>query len=174
MIKKTLLLMIILIGLSGLLQAEKKPFHISSPAFKHHGRIPQKFSCEGEDISPPLVWTKPAVDVKSYALIMIDYHAKKTVGHPVIHWVVYDIMPNVHYLTAGTQNIIVGLNSYDKKGYVGMCPPEGPEHDYYFDLYALDVSHLDLPDFPEAEEVIKVMQKHIIAKTSMVATYQKQ
>jgi Raf kinase inhibitor-like YbhB/YbcL family protein len=173
MTKKTLLLMV-LMGFSGLLHAAQTPFHLSSPAFKAHGEIPKKFSCQGENISPPLVWTKAAVEVKSYVLIMIDYDAKINLGHSVIHWVVYDIVPNMHYLTAGTQNIIVGLNTYDKKGYIGMCPDAGPEHHYYFDLYALDISHLDVPDFPTPEEVTKAMQNHIVAKTSMVATYQKQ
>ncbi|MCH9757067.1 MAG: YbhB/YbcL family Raf kinase inhibitor-like protein [Gammaproteobacteria bacterium] len=163
-----------LMSVWGLLEAQQQSFQLSSPAFKHQGKIPQRFSCQGENISPPLMWTKGSSKIKSYALIMIDYDAAKTKGHPVVHWVVYDIVPNVHYLTTGTSNIIVGLNSYEKKGYIGMCPPEGPSHDYYFDLYALDVAHLDVPSFPTSKEVTEAMQGHVIDKTSMVAAYRRQ
>jgi Raf kinase inhibitor-like YbhB/YbcL family protein len=164
---------VISMGLIGVLQAQNSFFQLESPAFQNQGRIPKQFSCQGENTSPPLIWKGAPEDTKSYALIMIDYDARKTKGHPLVHWVAYDIDASLNQLEIDTKNIKVGLNSYGNKGYVGMCPPAGPEHHYYFKFYALDISHLEIQKFPTIAKLTEAMQQHIIAEANMVASYQR-
>lgn len=164
--------LVLLIVFSGLSQA-KKPFQLYSTGFKNNGEIPLLYTCQGGDVSPPLLWTGKPDSAKSFALIITDYDAIKVAGHPVVHWVVYNIPPNISAFDTGTSSVIAGLNSYGKKGYAGMCPPAGDVHHYYFDLYALDTVTLDVPSSPVAAQVTGAIQGHIIAEASLVARYKK-
>jgi Raf kinase inhibitor-like YbhB/YbcL family protein len=151
---------------------------LSSPAFKQGGQIPSKYTCEGDDISPPLAWNGAPEGTKSLVLIIDDPDAPdpKSPQRVWVHWVVYNIPPDVKSLPedaskAGLpQGTAVGLNDFKKTGYGGPCPPIG-RHRYFHKLYALDTT-LDLRKAtkPEIELAIK---GHVLADAELIGTYQK-
>src|SRR5688572_5612370 len=113
-------------------------FALRSIAFSHKGHIPVKYSCEGEDINPPLEFIAVPEDTKSIALIMEDPDAPNGVFD---HWITWNISPN-EAIAEKTNPGISGRNSFGKTGYGGPCPPSGV-HRYFFRAYALDIQ-LDL------------------------------
>ena len=149
---------------------------ITSTAFAAEQPIPQKYTCQGSDISPPLVWTNAPANTKSFALIMDDPDA------PVgtwVHWVLYDLPPNTTELpedVAKTQFIAngakQGLNSWPRLGYGGPCPPPGKPHRYFFKLYALD-RMLDLKPGATKKDLLKAMEGHVLAEGQLMGTYQR-
>ncbi len=152
---------------------------ITSPAFKAHGEIPAKYTCDGEDISPPLNWGGIPPGAKSLALIMDDPDAPDP-AHPKmtwVHWVLYNIPPDTNglpegagaaELPAGTRE---GLNDWHRTGYGGPCPPIG-RHRYFEKLYALDTV---LPDLAKPTKAVleKAMHGHVLAQQELVGTYQR-
>ncbi|TFF84411.1 YbhB/YbcL family Raf kinase inhibitor-like protein, partial [Candidatus Heimdallarchaeota archaeon] len=111
-------------------------FKLSSPVFKHNGSIPKKYTCQGEDISPPLKIANIPDKTKSLVLIVDDPDA------PVgtwIHWLAWDIDPKITNIEEAStpKGATIGKNSWGKNEYGGPCPPKG-EHRYFFKLYALD------------------------------------
>ena len=145
---------------------------IVSPVFVHEGRIPAKYTCDGEDISPALKW-EPVEGAVSYALIADDPDA------PVggwVHWVIFNIPSEVTELPENIPDDAVlengavqGKNSWPKIGYGGPCPPSGTHH-YYFKIYALDAM-LDLDSSAVKADVLKAMQGHILAQGELMGTY---
>jgi Raf kinase inhibitor-like YbhB/YbcL family protein len=123
---------------------------LTSLAFKQDGHIPSKYTCEGEDVSPPLAWDGVPEGTKSLVLIIDDPDAPdpKAPQRVWVHWVVYNIPPGVNGLPENAskaglpQGTAVGLNDFKKTGYGGPCPPIG-RHRYIHKLYALDTT-LDL------------------------------
>lgn len=148
-------------------------FSLTSTAFKEGETIPKKYTCDGPDISPPLKWESVPVDTKSLALIVEDPDAPMGTW---IHWVVYDIPPNVSEfaenvpsektLANGTAQ---GKNDFRKIGYGGPCPPSGT-HRYFFKLYALDTK-LNLPPGSTKLDLVKAMQRHVIAEGELMGKY---
>jgi Raf kinase inhibitor-like YbhB/YbcL family protein len=147
---------------------------MTSTVFKDGESIPQKYTCDGINISPPLAWTMVPAGTKSLALICDDPDAAV---NTFVHWVYYDIpaeitnlpenipsQANPHDL-GGTQ----GLNDYHKVGYSGPCPPRGT-HRYFFKLYALDVL-LNLPAGKDKQTLLQVMKGHILAEASLMGHY---
>ena len=116
--------------------AAPKSIHLSSPAFSPGGRIPVRYTCKGQDISPPLRWTRPPSKTKELALVMIDLNAP---GGPFTHWTLADIAPAVRGLSAGATapGARAGRNDFGKVGYRGPCPPAGRPHHYVIQLLAL-------------------------------------
>ena len=151
---------------------------ITSPAFAANGAIPTRFTCEGEDLSPPLEWSGVPAGAKSLALIVDDPDAPDP-KHPRttwVHWVAYDIPASTTGLpeNAGKQpapGARAGLNDWKRAGWGGPCPPIG-RHRYFFKLYALDAM---LGDFgqPTKAELEQAMRDHILARGELVGTYQK-
>ena len=149
---------------------------ITSPAFSEGQPIPAKYSCEGNDASPPLKWTNAPANTKSFALIADDPDA------PVgtwVHWVLYDLPPNATELpedVAKTQftssGAKQGLNSWPRLGYGGPCPPPGKPHRYFFKLYALDTM-LDLKPGATKKDVEAAMKGHILAEGQLMGRYQR-
>jgi len=149
---------------------------ITSPAFSEGQPIPAKYSCEGNDASPPLKWTNAPANTKSFALIADDPDA------PVgtwVHWVLYDLPPNATELpedVAKTQftssGAKQGLNSWPRLGYGGPCPPPGKPHRYFFKLYALDTM-LDLKPGATKKDVEAAMKGLILAEGQLMGTYQR-
>ena len=149
---------------------------ITSPAFSEGQPIPAKYSCEGNDASPPLKWTNAPANTKSFALIADDPDA------PVgtwVHWVLYDLPPNTTELpeaVAKTQftssGAKQGLNSWPRLGYGGPCPPPGKPHRYFFKLYALDTM-LDLKPGATKKDVEAAMKGHILAEGQLMGRYQR-
>ena len=151
---------------------------LTSPAFKQDGQIPSKYTCEGDDISPPLAWNGVPEGTKSLVLIIDDPDAPdpKAPQRVWVHWVVYNIPPDTKSLPENAskaglpQGTAVGLNDFKKTGYGGPCPPIG-RHRYFHKLYALDTT-LDLRKAtkPEIELAIK---GHVLADAELIGTYQK-
>lgn len=152
---------------------------LTSIVFTHHGEMPRRYTCDGDDISPPLAWTGLPADAKSLALIAYDPDAPDP-AHPQriwVHWVLYNLPPNCAGLKeqiapqALPAGALHGVNDWGRTGYGGPCPPIG-RHRYFFALYALDAL---LPDLgkPSRLQLMQAMQGHILAQTELVGTYQR-
>ncbi|MCX7880602.1 MAG: YbhB/YbcL family Raf kinase inhibitor-like protein [Ignavibacteria bacterium] len=148
---------------------------ISSTAFEHEGFIPAKYTCDGENISPPLKWSNPPEGTKSFVIINDDPDA------PVgtwVHWVIYNIPPTTTSLPENIKPIpklpdgtLQGKNSWGKIGYGGPCPPSGI-HRYFFKIYALNTI-LEIGSGATKEQVLKAMQGHILAEGSFFGKYKR-
>lgn len=153
--------------------------NIKSSAFQPNGTIPTRYTCDGEDLSPPLAWSNVPQGTESLALIMDDPDAPDPAAPKMVwvHWVLYNIPPNVttlhegqasNDLPPGTQE---GLNNWDRAGYGGPCPPVG-RHRYFFKLYALDTELTGLAQ-PTKSALEQAMQGHILDQAELVGTYQR-
>lgn len=147
---------------------------LSSPAFEPEGAIPRKFTCDGEDISPPLEWEGVPNDAESLALILDDPDAPRGTW---VHWVVYNLEPGLTGLPEGAVARadgrpmgVQGRNDFRRNNYGGPCPPSGPAHRYFFKLYALDTV-LDLEAGATKAELEAAMQGHTLAQGQLMGTY---
>ena len=111
---------------------------IRSVAFSHGGYIPPRYTCEGEDVNPPLEISDIPENTKSLALIVEDPDAPRGTYD---HWIVWNIPPH-EAIKENSHPGISGRNSFGNRGYGGPCPPSG-SHRYFFKVYALD-SNLDI------------------------------
>jgi Raf kinase inhibitor-like YbhB/YbcL family protein len=156
---------------------ESSSMKITSPAFAHNGEIPQKYTCEGSDVSPPLAWSGIPPNAKSLALIVDDPDAPdpKAPQRTWVHWVLYDIPVNATGLEEGVKSLppgtLEGTNDWGRTGYGGPCPPIG-RHRYFFKLYALDTTLSDLKK-PNKAALEAAMKGHVIAQGELIGTYQK-
>jgi len=140
---------------------------ISSPAFKDGAIMPSRFSCEGENINPPLLVKNLPPETKSLALIMEDPDAPKGTFD---HWVIWNIKPT-QLIEENTAPGIQGLNSRGTNQYIGPCPPYGT-HRYRFILFALD-SRIEL-DKNSGKAALKVaMEGHLIGQGEITGLYKK-
>jgi Raf kinase inhibitor-like YbhB/YbcL family protein len=154
-------------------------FQISSSAFAAGGSIPSKYTCEGDDISPPLQWSGAPKDIKSFALIVDDPDAPDPAKpqRVYVHWVVYNIPRATSELKENASSggmpagSVTGSNDWQKSEYGGPCPPIG-RHRYFFKLYALDTTLSGL-DSPTKKDVESAMRGHILAQAEMMGTYRK-
>jgi Raf kinase inhibitor-like YbhB/YbcL family protein len=144
------------------------PLVVSSKSFENNGNIPAKYSCEGEQVSPPLLVTNVPTNAKSLALILHDPDAPKKGGFT--HWVVWNIDTKGE-IPEGFKGAEQGLNGAGKTGYTGMCPPSGTHH-YHFMVYALDVK-LDIDKNTDKAGLEKSMQGHIISQGELIGLYKK-
>ena len=148
---------------------------LTSPAFDEGGMIPEKYTCDGTDLSPPLKWDSIPEETKSLALICDDPDAPMGTW---VHWVYYDIPSAAQGVP---ENIgandrpeiggIQGINDFRRIGYGGPCPPGGT-HRYYFKLYALDTL-LNLSPGSTKKQVLKAMENHIIGHVQLMGTYRR-
>jgi len=151
---------------------------ISSPAFAPQGEIPARYTCEGQDLAPPLGWSGVPAHAASLVLIVDDPDAPDPAAPQRIwvHWVLYDIPPTASGLPEGGRPLPAGtregLNDWNQQGWGGPCPPIG-RHRYFFKLYALDQA---LPALarPTKAAVEQAMHGHVIAQAELVGTYLKQ
>lgn len=154
------------------------PLTVTSAAFAEGGMLPTRFTCEGEEVSPPLTWSDPPAGTKSFALVIEDPDApdpnspkRKT----FVHWIVYDLSPSTRALPEGAKKAPAGArdgeNDSGRVGYRGPCPPSG-QHRYVFNVYALDIA---LPDLnkPHAADLDRAMSGHVIAQGRLVGKYEK-
>lgn len=143
---------------------------LTSSAFVHGERIPVRYTCDGEDLSPPLRWEDVPAGTQSLVLIMDDPDAPMGTW---VHWVLYDLSPEMRDLVEGATGVGVdGVNSWRRTGYGGPCPPPGKAHRYFFKLYALD-ARLNLPPGATKAEVERAMQGHILAQGVLMGTYRR-
>jgi Raf kinase inhibitor-like YbhB/YbcL family protein len=140
---------------------------LTSSAFTHNQSIPQKYTCQGEDVSPPLTIEGAPAQTKSFAIIVDDPDAPMGTW---VHWVVFNISPT-EYIAEDTNPGMQGINDFGKEDYGGPCPPFGT-HRYFFKLYALDDT-LDLPPGIKKKQLEKAMEGHILAKAEMIGLYKK-
>jgi Raf kinase inhibitor-like YbhB/YbcL family protein len=152
------------------------PFELTSPAFAPEEAIPQQYSCDGEDISPPLAWTEPPQTTQSFALIADDPDAPVGIW---VHWVLYNLPGEARGLAEGVppdaelpDGSRHGENSWGRTDYGGPCPPSGT-HRYFFKLYALDTV-LDLDAGASKETLLEAMEGHILAQAETMGVYSRQ
>ncbi len=148
-----------------------------SSVFAHNQPIPSQYTCEGDDISPPLSWQDVPAEAKSLVLIVDDPDAPDPAAPQLtwVHWVLYNLDPKTGGLAENTsipKGALPGLTNWNKTNYGGPCPPIG-RHRYFHKLYALDTVLPDLKN-PSKDALLSAMEKHIIAKTELIGTYQKQ
>jgi Raf kinase inhibitor-like YbhB/YbcL family protein len=144
---------------------------ISSPAFSNNGKIPAKYTCDGENINPPLLFSGVPVGVVTLALICEDPDAP---GKIFAHWTVWNIDPNTTEIGEGMklQGATEGLTDFGKNGWGGPCPPSGT-HRFFFKLYALDKS-IDLAPQAPKQQLEAAMQHHILEQVELVGLYSRE
>lgn len=178
--KKTILIigLVLLIVSSGCTGGEKvtKGFPLTSTAFKEGGDIPVKYTCDGEDVSPPLSWSALPEGAGSLALIVDDPDAP---GGTFTHWVLFNLPADTWALPEGVSKrkvldsgALQGVNDFGRMGYGGPCPPPGRAHTYRFHLYALDME-LDLPAGATKGEVMKALKGHVLADGVLKGKYRR-
>ncbi len=138
-----------------------------SPEFEHNQLIPEKFTCDGEDINPTLNIEDIPLETKSLALIVDDPDAPMGTW---VHWVVFNI-PIISKIEENSVPGTQGMNDFRKLGYGGPCPPSGT-HRYFFKLYALDCK-LNLEEGARKKDVEEAMQGHILAQTELIGLYRR-
>jgi Raf kinase inhibitor-like YbhB/YbcL family protein len=145
--------------------------HLSSPAFTEGQTIPVKYTCDGDDVSPPIEWSGEPAGTKSVALICDDPDAPSGC---FTHWVLYDIDARTHKLPEGASNVgTAGQNSFSRTGFGGPCPPaKDAAHRYFFHVYALDVESIGKPGLSR-EAVAAAMLGHVLAEGELMAKYQR-
>lgn len=149
-------------------------FKLTSSAFEHGKKIPGKFTCLGQDVSPGLAWDNPPQGTNSFALICDDPDAP---GVTWVHWVVWAIPATATglgeaitpdpVLDDGTKQ---GITDFGRAGYGGPCPPPGKPHRYFFKLYALDnITELE-PDAIK-KQLLEAMEGHILGQAELMGTF---
>ena len=143
---------------------------ITSPSFSHNGHIPAKFTCDGEDVNPPLVIENVPAGAKSLALIVDDPDAPRGTW---VHWVVWNIAPNTRNIPEASvpSGAHQGMNDFRQRDYGGPCPPSGT-HRYFFKIYALDTT-LNLNDTTTKVQLEKAMTGHILNQAEHIGLYQR-
>lgn len=154
-------------------------FRIQSPAFSSNGDIPELYTCDGQEISPPLSWSVVPEGTKSLVIIVDDPDAPDPAAPKMtwVHWLLYNLPPHStglpekvspDELPAGTKE---GVNDWKRTGYGAPCPPIG-RHRYFFKLYALDVA---LPDLNKPTKALleKTIKGHVLSMAELVGTYQR-
>jgi Raf kinase inhibitor-like YbhB/YbcL family protein len=152
---------------------------LHSKSFEHLGKIPRRYTCEGEDVSPDLAWTDPPEKTGSFALIVDDPDAPDPEAPKMnwVHWVLYNLPPDARGLEEAVtpdrlpEDALEGRNDWKRTGYGGPCPPIG-RHRYFHRLYALDVMLKDLGN-PTRAQLLEAMEGHILAGAELIGTYQK-
>jgi len=158
-----------------LFAGEKDAIDILSRAFKSGGEIPARFTCDAENISPPLEWGDLPPNTESVVLIMEDPDAAAGTW---VHWVLYNLPPFIHSLPEGMPAVgkliygeRQGINDFKKLGYGGPCPPSG-SHRYFFRIYALD-RLLNLPEGASKAQVEAAMKGHVLASGEWMGRYER-
>ena len=150
-----------------------------SGAFENGASIPKRYTCEGEDLSPPLAWMGVPAGARSLALIVDDPDAPDPAAPKMtwVHWVLYNLPAETTHLDQGiapsqlSRGTLQGRNDWKRAAYGGPCPPIG-RHRYFHKLYALDTLLPDLKQ-PTKDQLLKAMQGHVLAQAELIGTYQK-
>jgi Raf kinase inhibitor-like YbhB/YbcL family protein len=144
---------------------------VRSSAFFIGNTIPFKYTCDGDNISPPLRWEAPPQGTKSFALIMDDPDAP---NGTFTHWIIYNIPADTRELPEGinetADGILQGENSFGNLGFGGPCPPKNETHRYFFKIYAID-QMLNLPARASKQEVMAAIEGHVLDKAELMGRY---
>lgn len=156
---------------------EPVPFTLSSSAFGPNETIPDRHSCDGNNLSPELIWTTPPDGTQSLALVLDDPDAVGVVGFVYDHWLVFNLPPDTDSLPEGIglsaslpEGSLPGVNSARNQRYAGPCPPSGQMHNYVFTLYALDTT-LDLAAGANKTALLEAMEGHILGTAQLIGVY---
>ncbi|HBT81527.1 hypothetical protein A2757_01285 [Candidatus Giovannonibacteria bacterium RIFCSPHIGHO2_01_FULL_48_47] len=143
-------------------------FRITSQVFEHNKFIPPKYTCDGENISPPLEISGVPESAKSLVLIMDDPDATRGVW---AHWLLWNISPDTKEIPENSvpPGTTEGVTSFGRSGYGGPCPPSGT-HRYFFKLYALDQA-ISLPSSADKKKLEEAMEEHILASSELIGLY---
>jgi Raf kinase inhibitor-like YbhB/YbcL family protein len=150
---------------------------ITSPAFAAEGDIPARYTCDGEDLSPPLAFAGLPPGTASLALIIEDPDAPDPDAPRMtwVHWIVYDIPPTTRALAENAARrglppgALTGRNDWDRTGYGGPCPPIG-RHRYIHRLLALETLLGDLKG-PTKAELERALAGHVLEEARLVGRY---
>jgi len=149
-------------------------FKLTSSAFASGTAVPDKYTCKGEDISPPLEWSGAPDKVATYAIVMDDPDAPSGTW---VHWLIWNFPPSGSSMSADTPRLRnfddggrQGRNSFGKIGYNGPCPPPGQTHRYFFRIYALD-QKLDLQAGATRAQLDAAMKGHVLAQSEYMGTF---
>lgn len=154
-------------------------FAITSTAFENGAAIPRRYTCDGDDVSPPLGWSGAPARTAAFALIVDDPDAPAGTW---VHWVLFNLPATTDRLAEGVAkaetvpdlgSTLQGRNDFRRVGYGGPCPPPGPPHHYYFKLYALD-SPLKLKSGAQKSDVESAMRGHTLGMAELIGTYARQ
>ena len=156
-------------------QNRSSTVQLTSTVFGNNASIPDKYTCKGASVSPPLSWTAGPQGTKSYVLIVDDPDAPRGV---FTHWVIFNIPFSVNKLdenipkNATVEGVgVQGVNGARNTGYTGPCPPSGTHH-YIFTLYAVDTV-LDIAPKSTKDQVLDAMKGHVIATSVLIGLYSK-
>lgn len=149
---------------------EEKNMKLTSPVFNDGGYIPVKYTCDGENVNPPLEISGVPENAKSLALIVDDPDAP---AGDWVHWTLWNIPPQTKNILENNipAGAIEGKTDFGRPGYGGPCPPSGT-HRYQFKLYALDTI-LDLNSYSAKKDIEREMKDHILDQIMFVGLYQK-
>ncbi len=146
---------------------------ITSTQFKHNESIPEKYTCNGENINPPLEFGDIPENAKSLVLIMEDPDVPKHLREDGMwdHWLLWNIDPATQYISEGQEpDAVHGITTGNTLHYVGPCPPDR-EHRYFFKLYALD-TELELKEGATKDELLYAMTGHILDEAELIGLYE--
>jgi Raf kinase inhibitor-like YbhB/YbcL family protein len=157
-------------------EGQAMAFELTSSAFAQGETIPVKYTCDGDDLSPPLEWHDPPEGTQSFALVNDDPDAPVGTWD---HWILFNLpgeagslpegVPSDAELPDGSRQ---GQNSWRRPGYGGPCPPSGT-HRYFFKLYALDTT-LDLVSGVNKKQLLQAMEGHILGEAELIGVYSRQ
>ena len=152
-------------------------FKLTSRAFAAGARIPQRHTCDGDNVSPALVWSGAPEGVKSYAIVCSDADAP---GGTFYHWALCDIAATARELPEGAGQVAGGhrlrqaSNDFGRAGYGGPCPPRGHGvHHYQFRIFALNVEQLPLHGKPGCRDIERAARAHVLAEATLVGLYER-
>jgi Raf kinase inhibitor-like YbhB/YbcL family protein len=154
--------------------------NLTSPVFTNQDTIPARYTCDGDDISPPLQWSGTPERTRSFVLIIDDPDAPDPAApkRVWVHWVLYNLPASLTDISEGASARALGpgvrtaLNDSGEHGYGGPCPPVG-RHRYFHKLFALDTELPDLGPRAKIVDVEKAMAGHVLAEVALVGTYQR-
>lgn len=141
-------------------------FKIKSPVFENNKLMPKKYTCDGDDVNPPLKIEGAPKKAKTLVLIMDDPDAVSGIFD---HWIMWNIPASTTEIKENSTIGIEGMNSGGRNGYYGPCPPSGT-HRYFFKLYALDCE-LNLGSKSKKKNVEKAFSGHVIAQSELIGLY---
>jgi Raf kinase inhibitor-like YbhB/YbcL family protein len=147
---------------------------LTSTGIQEGKAIPQQYTGDGKNLSPPLKWANPPESAKAFALICEDPDAPRKVW---THWVIFNLPPASRELSEGvpaeaqlSNGAVQGKNDFNQIGYGGPAPPPGKPHRYFFKLYALD-QQLELRSGATKEQLLEAMKGHVLGEGQLMGTY---
>ncbi len=166
---RTSLIIIVAFILFGMIPfAKQEKLEVTSSAFQNNGLIPAKYTCEGDDINPPISVTGIPAKAKCLALICHDPDAPMQGGFT--HWVMWNVATDGK-IPENFKGATQGFNTTKKTGYIGMCPPTGTHH-YVFSVYALD-AQLTIDKSTDKAALEKAIKDHVVASGTLTGLYKK-